>query len=86
MQLTTASIHSISYQKEKEWLRPQAYHFWVFKFVVKADQKEDRDHNEFSITWPRISIKNGIFKRIWILFYVVIPSMDSVNQISLFIF
>ena len=52
----------------------------------RQDQVEDRDCNESSITRPTTGIKNGVCVRIWIWFSLVIPSMDSLESISLFIF
>ena len=47
---------------------------------------QDRDRNESSITQSRTGMKNGVCARIWIRFSLVIPSTDSVEHISFFIF
>ena len=47
---------------------------------------EDQDCNEYSITRTYTGIKNKVCVRIWIGFSLEVPSMDSVNLISLFIF
>ena len=47
---------------------------------------EDRDRNKSNITRPRTGIKNRVCVRIWIRFSLLIPPMDSVESISLFIF
>ena len=44
---------------------------------------KDQDHNESSITWPKIGIKNRVCMRIWISFSLAIPFMDSVNHFLL---
>ena len=77
---------ALGYHKEKERLRPKLDIFWCSSFLSRQDQVKDWDCNKSSITRPRTSIKHKVCVRIWIWFSIVIPSMDSINPLSLFIF
>ena len=75
-----------AYHRETERHRLKLGIIWSSIFLRRQDQENDRDHNMSNFTRPRTSIKNGVCVRIWILLSLVIPTMDSVDTISLFIF
>ena len=52
-------------------------------FSWRKDQVADRNHNDFTITRPRTSIKSKFCVRIQICFLFLIPSMDNLNPNSL---